>query len=137
RNRQIGAVKQKRKQCQDEASQAQDELESAKLQSEKAEKARRRLAVARETEEICASLLAVRTQETRAELDERLKKVFGKMCFRPYVPALTDDFRLTLSTSLGGDIIPVAKSTGESQILALSFVGVMAELAGKRYQETL
>lgn len=136
-NRQIGAVEQKRKQGQDAAAEAQTELESAKLQSEKAEKARRRLAVARETEGMCKGLLAVRTQETRGELDERLKEVFGRMCFRPYVPALTDDFRLTLSTSLGGDIIPVAKSTGESQILALSFVGVMAELARKRYQDTV
>ena len=136
-NRQIGAVEQKRKQGQDAAAKAQTELESAKLQSEKAETARRRLAVARETEEMCKGLLAVRTQETRGELDERLKEVFGRMCFRPYVPALTDDFRLTLSTSLGGDIIPVAKSTGESQILALSFVGVMAELARKRYQDTV
>jgi DNA sulfur modification protein DndD len=136
-NRQIGAVEQKRKQGQDAAAKAQTELESAKLQSEKAEKARRRLAVAREAEEMCKGLLAVRTQETRGELDERLKEVFGRMCFRPYVPALTDDFRLTLSTSLGGDIIPVSKSTGESQILALSFVGVMAELARKRYQDTV
>jgi DNA sulfur modification protein DndD len=136
-NRQIGAVEQKRKQGQDAAAKAQTELESAKLQSEKAEKARRRLGVAREAEEMCKGLLAVRTQETRGELDERLKEVFGRMCFRPYVPALTDDFRLTLSTSLGGDIIPVSKSTGESQILALSFVGVMAELARKRYQDTV
>jgi DNA sulfur modification protein DndD len=134
-NREIGSVEQRRRQIAEGVAQAKSELDAAKSQSKAAEQARARVRIAGEVEEVCRRLLDVRTQQTRSELDERLKVVFGAMCFRPYVPALTDDFRLTLSSMLGGDEIPVAKSTGESQILALSFVGVMAELARTRFEE--
>jgi DNA sulfur modification protein DndD len=134
-NRKIGAEQHKKAQLDTEIAQTERELESAKDQTERAAKARRRVGVAREAEEICGKLLEVRTEQTRAELDDRLKSVFGDMCFRPYVPALTEDFRLTLS-DMTLDEIPVATSTGEGQILALSFVGVMAELARTRYEES-
>jgi DNA sulfur modification protein DndD len=135
--RQIGAVMQKQDDIQQEIAAAEAELEQAKGQSAKAEKARKRVSVAREVEEIFKRVLELRTSQTRSELDERIKKVFGEMCFRPYVPALSERFQLTLSTRIGGDESPVAGSTGESQILALSFVGAMADLARSRYEESL
>lgn len=135
--RQIGGCLQKRKEVAADTLEAETELATARDESQRAAKARKRVNVAREVEEVCRQLLDLRTKQTRGELDERLKNVFGEMCFRPFVPALTDEFRLSLSSMLHGDESPVAKSTGESQILALSFVGAMAELARKRYEESL
>jgi DNA sulfur modification protein DndD len=135
--RKIGAMQQKIFDLEEERSAAEAELEKAKDQSKEAARARKRVGVAREAEDIFRKVLKLRTAQTRDALDERIKKIFGDMCFRPYMPALTDDFQLTLSTVVGGEELPVAKSTGESQILALSFVGAMADLARARYNESL
>jgi DNA sulfur modification protein DndD len=135
--RKIGAAQQKIEDLESERSEAEAELEKAEDQSKKAAQARHRVGVAREVEAVFKQILELRTAQTRDALDERIKKIFGDMCFRPYVPALADDFQLTLSTVVGGDELPVAKSTGESQILALSFVGAMADLARDRYRESL
>jgi DNA sulfur modification protein DndD len=135
--RQIWGVNHKIEELGKQVAAAEAELEEAKSQSEQAARARKRVAVARETEDICRGVLQLRTRQTRAELDELIKRVFGEMCFRPFVPALGEDFRLSLSTRVGGDELPVSKSTGESQLLALSFIGAMAELARDRYEESL
>lgn len=135
-HRELGAKRLRRDQLDAEIADTQRQLESAEGQSQKAAVARQRVSIAREAEDVCRQLLSVRTEQTRAELDARLKEVFGEMCFKPFVPTLTDEFKLTLSDRSLGTDIPVAKSTGEGQILALSFVGVMAELTRKRYEES-
>lgn len=134
--RQIGGALQRKEDLDEAEAQANAEIKEAEGKSELAARARRRIGVAQEAEEIAKQILALRTRQTREDLEERIKKVFGDMCFRPYVPVLSERFGLTLSAQLGGDEIPVATSTGESQILALSFVGAMAELARKRYEES-
>src|SRR5690606_30242367 len=69
----------------------------------------------------------------REELDGRIREVYGSITYKPYHPELGEDFRLTLRGSDG--LLPVAKSTGENQILSLSFVGALAALARQRYEE--
>lgn len=119
-----------------ELSAKESELEKAEQRSEKAALAAQRVKVAHEAQQLCEAILQERTEQTRTDLDERIKRVFGDMCFKPYVPTLTEDFRLTIAATLGESELPVATSTGESQILALSFVGAMAELARTRFDES-
>lgn len=114
----------------------QRELAEAEKESERAGKARRRVAAAGNAIEVFRAILEIRTEQTREELDARIKSVFNAICFRPFVPALGEDFRLTLSETVGGREIAVARSTGESQILSLSFVGAVAERARERYAES-
>lgn len=114
----------------------QRELQEAEKENERAALARRRVAAATNAIEALQGILDIRTEQTRGELDDRIKRVFGEICFRPFVPALGEDFRLTLSETVGGREIPVARSTGESQILSLSFVGAVAERARERYLES-
>lgn len=134
--RQSGATESKLTGLSSELAAKESELEKAEQRSEKAALAAQRVKVAHEAQQLCEAILEVRTDQTRADLDDRLKRVFGEMCFKPYVPALTEDFRLTIAATLGGSELPVATSTGESQILALSFVGAMAELARTRFEES-
>jgi DNA sulfur modification protein DndD len=134
--RQSGAMEMKISELSSQLAEKESELEKAEQRSEKAALAAQRVKVAHEAQQLCEALLEVRTEQTRADLDDRLKRVFGEMCFKPYVPALTEDFRLTIAATLGGSELPVATSTGESQILALSFVGAMAELARTRFEES-
>jgi DNA sulfur modification protein DndD len=71
----------------------------------------------------------------RQELDSRIKNIYSRISFKPYVPVLTDQFRLELRKSAAPDSELVAKSTGENQVLSLAFVGALAELARDRYEE--
>lgn len=115
---------------------AEGELEKVQAQNQKAAIARRRVAVAREAENIFARILRLRTEEVRAEIDHRVKEVYERISYKPYSPSLDAEFRLRLSKTIGGEELNVSKSTGESQILSLSFVGAVAERARQRYEES-
>ncbi|MFE5602550.1 AAA family ATPase [Streptomyces coelicoflavus] len=70
-------------------------------------------------------ILAIKTEEVRDELDRKVKEVFSRIFIKSYVPELNDSFELDLRTPNGVAI----RSTGENQILGLSFVGAVSEVA--------
>ncbi|MGI8429240.1 MAG: hypothetical protein ACR2OB_08035 [Solirubrobacteraceae bacterium] len=111
------------------------ELERARAENEKAEVARRRVSVARSSASIFREILRLRTEEVREQLDRRIKDLYGKISFKAYVLLLDDGFRLDLRNAEGERSASVAKSTGENQILSLSFVGALAEHARDRHEE--
>lgn len=108
------------------------DLEEAGQAIDKARIAQRRVVVAREARDFCATVLGLRTEEVRNKIDGRVREVYNRISFKPYEPVLDSQFRLRLRTHVGGDEISVAKSTGESQILSLAFVGATAEHAQER-----
>jgi DNA sulfur modification protein DndD len=112
---------------------------TAKLQaaSERAELAQRRLNVCTAATEIFRAILETRTEEVREALDERVKEIYSDISYKPYSPVVTDDYRLTLHKTVGTEEEIVAKSTGENQILSLSFIGAIAAIARERYQRSL
>jgi len=65
----------------------------------------------------------------RDKLDRKLKDTFGKIVIKPYEPRLSEDFELALYQDIDGVEMSVAKSTGENQILSLSFVAAVSQLA--------
>jgi DNA sulfur modification protein DndD len=79
-------------------------------------------------------VLDLRTHDVREQLDAKIREVYSAISNKPYQPELGEDFRLTLCDAGGG--MPVAKSTGENQILSLSFVGALAALARHGHEET-
>lgn len=114
-------------------TQARQALDRAKTQSSKEATAKRRVGVTSQAANLLKKVLDLRTQDVREELDRRIREVYGAISYKPYRPELTEEFRLTLR---GGDgLQPVAKSTGENQILSLSFVGALAALARERHDE--
>ncbi|MCP9491207.1 MAG: AAA family ATPase [Solirubrobacteraceae bacterium MAG38_C4-C5] len=111
------------------------ELEKARAENERAEIARRRVSVARSGASIFREILDLRTEEVREQLDRRIKDLYSKISFKAYVPLLDASFRLDLRNAEGQRSASVAKSTGENQILSLTFVGALAEHARDRYDE--
>ncbi|MEY2833803.1 MAG: hypothetical protein RLZZ574_3062 [Cyanobacteriota bacterium] len=78
------------------------------------------------TEEAIARLHEVRTrleQQFRLALEQKVQEIFSFISFTPYIPQLSSDYKLTLSENTSGIATPVAASTGENQILSLSFIG--------------
>ncbi|MFE6981112.1 AAA family ATPase [Streptomyces griseus] len=72
-----------------------------------------------------AEILAIKTEEVRDQLDMKVKEVFSRIFIKSSIPELNDSFELELRSESGVAI----RSTGENQILGLSFVGAVSEVA--------
>ena len=59
----------------------------------------------------------------RLSLEQRVQEIFSSISFTPYLPRLSTNYELTLVENTSGIAVPVAASTGENQILSLSFIG--------------
>lgn len=78
------------------------------------------------TREAIATISAVRDRiehRFRTALEERIQEIFAAISFTPYQPRLNEKYELTLSETCNGEAKIVAASTGENQILSLSFIG--------------
>ncbi|MDB9313913.1 AAA family ATPase [Spirulina sp. CS-785/01] len=78
------------------------------------------------TQEVITRLTEVRTRlenQFRRSLELRVQEIFSSISFTPYQPRLSPDYELTLIENTSGIAVPVAASTGENQILSLSFIG--------------
>ena len=78
------------------------------------------------TQESIVKLHEVRTrleQEFRIALEQKVQEIFSFISFTPYLPKLSSNYELTLVQNIAGKEVLVAASTGENQILSLSFIG--------------
>jgi DNA sulfur modification protein DndD len=63
----------------------------------------------------------------RSQLEKRIQEIFGQISFKLYVPRLNEKYELILEEHIAGQPSPVAASTGENQILSLSFIGAIID----------
>lgn len=113
---------------QKEIDQKKHELRTAEVTDNLAVKARSRSDTVQAVEKALKEILEIRQENMRARLDAKLKKIYGQISYKPFTPELNEDFELVLYDRSGGGL-PVAKSTGENQILSLAFVAAVSELA--------
>ncbi len=94
-----------------------------KLTENKQQIAQRRISAAQES---IIRLNEVRTlleKQFRLALEQKVQEIFSFISFTPYTPKLSNNYELTLVQNIAGVEVPVAASTGENQILSLSFIG--------------
>ena len=113
---------------------AETRLEKAQSVEAKAALAQRRVTATRDALALLEKIFEVRTQHTRTSLDDEIKRIYNSISYKPYVPEVSETFQLDLFQPDSRE--PVAKSTGENQILSLSFVGALASIARARFEET-
>ncbi|MBC6417987.1 MAG: AAA family ATPase [Prochloron sp. SP5CPC1] len=78
------------------------------------------------TEDAIARIIEVRgrlEKQFRSSLEKRVQEIFNHISFTPYIPRISDKYELTLVENTSGIAVSVAASTGENQILSLSFIG--------------
>jgi len=128
--REVGAKKQALATAEAELESLRGELNRAAVMDELAIKARERLQLVQSVTQALTEILEIRSEDMRERLDRKVKEVFAEITIKPYFPVLNEDFELGLfQQTQGGEVLPVPKSTGESQILSLSFVAAVSELA--------
>jgi DNA sulfur modification protein DndD len=111
----------------------QEKTSRLQAASRSAQTAQRRLKVCDEAIALFKEIYDTLAKEVRVRLDERVRSIYGSISFKPYTAHLTEDFHLRLTNSVGGYELPVSRSTGENQILSLSFIGGIAAIARDRY----
>jgi DNA sulfur modification protein DndD len=105
----------------------EQEMLKRQSKSDQLELTRRRLAACREAKQVLDEVRQRRRTYYRQDLADRINRIFSEMSFTPYSARLGEDYSLTLTDGPNGG--PVGASTGESQILSLSFIGAVIEQA--------
>ncbi|HAJ63407.1 MAG TPA: hypothetical protein DCP31_32725 [Cyanobacteria bacterium UBA8543] len=79
---------------------------------------------------------ALRYEELRTDLSQRLGAVWSNIAIKDYQAELDEQFHLQLTKDIGGTIEPVrGASTGEKQVLSLAFIGSLVDKARVTYEE--
>jgi len=125
----IGSVKTALDQIQKDIARLTAERSRAEVTDELAAKARTRSDLVNSVRRALDEILAIRSEDMRRRLDAELKTVFGTITIKPYTPRLNEHFELGLFQIIDGVELAVPKSTGENQILSLSFVAAVSKLA--------
>jgi DNA sulfur modification protein DndD len=94
-----------------------------KVKEEKQSLAQRRIETTQESIERIIQVRSLLEKEFRLSLETRVREIFSSISFTPYVPQLSPNYELSLVENTSGRTVNVAASTGENQILSLSFIG--------------
>lgn len=126
----VGAIKQRITSVEDELGEQEDKKEKADAANEKANLIKKKLKIREEALSFFEKVYSLMSDEVRKELDRRVRKVHDQISVKDYWTEITKDFRLVLKKGMGEEVeTSVAKSTGESQITSLSFIGSIADYA--------
>jgi DNA sulfur modification protein DndD len=94
-----------------------------KIREEKQALAHRRIVAAQDAGDRLIEMRQRLENQFRLSLEQRIQEIFALISFTPYLPRLNQDYELRLVENTSGIAVPVAASTGENQILSLSFIG--------------
>ncbi|WP_159790617.1 AAA family ATPase [Sodalinema gerasimenkoae] len=122
-NQELGANQQQRVNLQREITQLGKDVDQQQMNERKQLLAQRRIAAVQEAMERLQQIQANFEQRFRESLEERIQALFRQISFTPYIPILNENYELSLIERTAGRDQVVAASTGENQILSLSFIG--------------
>jgi DNA sulfur modification protein DndD len=98
------------------------QIAKQKLNEEKQSLAQRRINATQDAIERLTEVRNRQEKQFRLQLEKRLQEIFNSISFTPYIPQISDKYELTLTETTSGIEASVAASTGENQILSLSFI---------------
>jgi DNA sulfur modification protein DndD len=127
----LGVLQDNQRGLEEKLSDTEQELLRVEAKNEAAKLAKRRVAIAREVRMALQAVLDAETDTVRHSLDEQIAKLYAETSYKDYRAQLNEDFELRLTKPLDEES-DVARSSGESQILSLAFVGAVADFARER-----
>ncbi|TVQ41924.1 MAG: ATP-binding protein [Gloeocapsa sp. DLM2.Bin57] len=119
----LGANQQQLTTIESQITDLERQINKHQVKEEKQNLAKRRIQA---TEEIITRLNQVKElleKEFRLALETKIQEIFSTISFTPYIPRINENYELNLIENTTKVAIPVAASTGENQILSLSFIG--------------
>lgn len=99
------------------------QLAKQQLQEDQQNLAQRRIQATQASIEQITAIKQQIEQQFRQALETKVQEIFASISFTPYLPQLNERYELTLTETTKGVSSQVPASTGENQILSLSFIG--------------
>jgi DNA sulfur modification protein DndD len=99
------------------------QISKHKMNESKQTLVQRRIAATQDAIERVTEVRSRLDNQFRFSLEKRVQEIFTSISFTPYIPKLSDKYELTLVDKSSGQETIVGASTGENQILSLSFIG--------------
>jgi DNA sulfur modification protein DndD len=130
-----GANQQKIESLKAEVEKKAKQIAKHKMNETKQALAQRRITA---TQDAIDRLTEVRSRlenQFRSSLEKRVQEIFTSISFTPYIPILSDNYELRLVENIAGQETAVPASTGENQILSLSFIGGIIDRVREWIQE--
>lgn len=118
-----GETKQKLANFKAELADLEKQIAKQRLNEERQALTQRRITATLDAIERLTAVKFRQEQQFRWQLEQRVQEIFSEISFTPYIPKISDKYELTLVENTAGIEAPVAASTGENQILSLSFIG--------------
>lgn len=122
-DREMGSNQQQIDNLKQEVARLDKEIDAQQMNEYRQVIAQRRIAA---TQDAIERLTEVRNRlesQFKSQLEKRVQEIFSSISFTPYLPKISDRYELTLVENTTGKEAYVAASTGENQILSLSFIG--------------
>ncbi len=80
--------------------------------------------------DVLEEIFEIQKHDVRGYLSGQVAEIWNDAAIKPYTAGVLDDFSLSLTKTVNGSVQPVhGASTGEKQVLALSFVGSLVKRA--------
>ncbi|XZF62316.1 MAG: AAA family ATPase [Gloeotrichia echinulata DVL01] len=121
-NREQGANQQKISQWKAEIDVLGKQIAKQRVNEERQGLAQRRIYATQDAIERLTEVRNRQEKQFRMQLEKRVQEIFSQISFTPYIPKISDKYELTLVENTAGIEASVAASTGENQILSLSFI---------------
>ncbi|MCG6136944.1 MAG: AAA family ATPase [Nostoc sp. LLA-1] len=121
-NREQGANQQQLVHLKGEIDAVGKQIAKQKLNEERQTLAQRRINATQDAIERLTEVKNRQEKQFRLQLEKRVQEIFTEISFAPYIPKISEKYELTLVEHTSGIEAPVAASTGENQILSLSFI---------------
>lgn len=128
-NRSIGAFGIQRRALEQQLNECESAVRKSQLNEDKQKLAQRRLNATTDAISRLIESKAKFEANFRHTLTEKVRAIFSKISYTPYFPEISDNYSLRLLEGAGGSMLPVAASQGENQILSLSFIGAVIDVA--------
>ncbi|MCT7949358.1 AAA family ATPase [Ancylothrix sp. C2] len=122
-NKELGSNEQQIHSLNGEITRLGKEIDKQRMQEIRQVLAQRRIAAAQDAIDRLVEVKNRLDRQFRLQLELRVQEIFRGISFTPYLPRLNEKYELTLVENVGDVEWPVAASTGENQILCLSFIG--------------
>lgn len=122
-----GANQQKIEDLNVETAEIAKQVAKQKMNEQKQALAQRRIIATQEATERLIEVRKRLEQQFRVLLEQKVQQIFAQISFTPYIPKLSDKYELTLIENTTWQEATVAASTGENQILSLSFIGAIID----------
>lgn len=121
-NREQGANQQQIANLQSEIDTLSKQIAKQKLNEDRQALAQRRINATQDAIERLTEVRNRQEKQFRIQLEKRVQEIFTEISFTPYIPKISEKYELTLVENTAGVEASVAASTGENQILSLSFI---------------